>query len=186
MTGLIAALVAFLTLIGIDDYYIQRKNSILRNFPIIGWMRYGLEIVGDEFRQYWFMSDTEERPYDRNTRNFIYRSGKGINNNLGFGTSKDYRALGAIHLMSTNFPVSERLDRGNRLPPLVIGPKRRKPYVCPWPMGISDMSWGALSAGGGIADGGKIHGRDTSLPGWIQRQAQRRPRSAAARRSGAQ
>lgn len=145
MTGLIAALVAFLTMIGIDDYYIQRKHTILRNFPVIGWMRYGLEMVGDEFRQYWFMSDTEERPYDRNTRNFIYRSGKGINNNLGFGTSKDYRAVGAIHLMSTNFPVSERLDRGNRLPPLVIGPKRRKPYVCPWPMGISDMSWGALS-----------------------------------------
>ncbi len=145
VTGLIAALITFLSMVGIEDYFLQRKHSIRRNFPIIGWCRYGFELIGDELRQYWFMSDIEEKPYNRETRRFIYRSAKGINNNLGFGTSRDYRAVGEIHIMPTNFPVSERLHRGNRLPPLVIGKRRRKPYACPWPINIAHMSWGALS-----------------------------------------
>lgn len=145
VTGLVFALLAFLAQIGIDDYYLQRKHAVRRNFPIIGWCRYGFEMIGDELRQYWFMSDTEELPYNRETRRFIYRSAKGINNNLGFGTSRNYRAVGEIHILPKMFPTSERIERGNRLPPLVIGKKRRKPYVCPWPINISGMSWGALS-----------------------------------------
>jgi len=146
MTGLIFGLIGFLALVGIDDFYLQRKHSIRRNFPVIGWCRYGFELIGDELRQYWFMSDTEEKPYDRETRRFMYRAGKGVNYNLGFGTSRDYKAVGSIHLLNEMFPVSEKKDRGNRLPPLIIGAKRRKPYSCPWPINISGMSWGALSA----------------------------------------
>ncbi len=145
VTGLISALITFLAMVGIEDHWLQRKHSIRRNFPIIGWCRYGFELIGDELRQYWFMSDTEERPYNRDTRRFIYRSAKGINNNLGYGSSRDYRAVGEIHIMPTNFPVSERLHRGNRLPPLVIGKRRRIKYHCPWPINIAHMSWGALS-----------------------------------------
>lgn len=145
VAGLFAALIAFLGMVGIDDYYLQRKHSIRRNFPIIGWCRYGFEMIGDELRQYWFMSDTEELPYNRETRRFIYRSAKGINNNLGFGTSRKYSAVGEIHIMPTNFPVSERVNLGNRLPPLIIGKRRKKPYACPWPINIAHMSWGALS-----------------------------------------
>lgn len=146
MTGLIFGLIAFLALVGIDDYYLQRKHAIRRNFPVLGWCRYGFELIGDELRQYWFMSDTEERPYDRETRRFMYRAGKGVNYNLGFGSSRDQRAVGAVHLLNEMFPVSEKKDRGNRLPPLVIGKNRRKPYHCAWPINISGMSWGALSA----------------------------------------
>lgn len=146
VTGLIAAIITFLAMVGIDDYYLQRKHSIRRNFPILGWCRYGFELIGDELRQYWFMSDIEERPYNRDTRRFIYRSAKGMNNNLGFGSSRDYRAVGEIHILGTNFPVSERVDRGNRIPGLVIGKNRRHPYTAPWPIGIAHMSWGAHSA----------------------------------------
>ncbi len=117
MTGLIFGLIAFLALVGIDDFYLQRKHSIRRNFPVLGWCRYGFELIGDELRQYWFMSDTEERPYDRETRRFMYRAGKGVNYNLGFGSSRDQRAIGAVHLLNEMFPVSEKKDRGNRLPP---------------------------------------------------------------------
>lgn len=146
VTGLVLGLIAFLIVVGIDDYYLQRKHSVRRNFPVLGWCRYGFELIGDELRQYWFMADTEEKPYDRETRRFMYRAGKGVNYNLGFGTSRDYRAVGAIHLLNEMFPVSEKKDRGNRLPPLVIGKNRRTPYHCPWPINISGMSWGALSA----------------------------------------
>ncbi len=86
MAGLIFALMTFLTQVAVHDYFLQRKHTIRRNFPLIGWCRYGFELIGDELRQYWFMSDTEEAPYNRATRRYIYRSAKGINNNLGFGT----------------------------------------------------------------------------------------------------
>jgi glutamate synthase domain-containing protein 2 len=158
MTGLVAAALTFFAMVGIEDYFLQRKHSVRRNFPILGWCRYGFELIGDELRQYWFMSDIEEKPYNRETRRFIYRSAKGINNNLGFGSSRDYRAVGEIHIMPTNFPVSERLHRGNRLPPLVIGKRRRIPYHCPWPINIAHMSWGALSeeAVMALASGAKL------------------------------
>lgn len=144
--GIALALLSFLLQVGLNDYWLQSKHAIRRNFPLIGWCRYGFELIGDELRQYWFMSDTEERPYDRETRKYIYRSAKGINNNLGFGTVKRYRDPGEIHLLPAMYPNPETELRGNRLPPLIIGKNCRKPYACPWPINISGMSWGALSA----------------------------------------
>lgn len=145
MAGLIFALLTFLVQVAIHDYMLQRNHTIRRNFPLIGWCRYGFELIGDELRQYWFMSDTEEAPYNRVTRRYIYRSAKGINNNLGFGTQRRYRDVGEIHIKPSMFPIPDTERVGNRLQPLIIGPKRRQPYACPWPINISGMSWGALS-----------------------------------------
>ena len=92
------------------------------------------------------MSDTEEWPYNRETRQYVYRSAKGINNNLGFGSQRPYRQVGEIHLLPTMFPTPDDIELGNRLPPLVIGKRRKKPYTCAWPINISGMSWGSLSA----------------------------------------
>lgn len=144
--GLVGALLAFLSCVAVDDYFLQRKHTIRRNFPLIGWCRYGFELIGDELRQYWFMSDTEETPYNRITRRYIYRSAKGINNNVGFGTQRKYRDVGEIHMRHRMFPIPESNPLGNRLPPLIIGKKRKHPYHCPWPINISGMSFGALSA----------------------------------------
>jgi glutamate synthase domain-containing protein 2 len=145
MSGLIFALLTFLTQVAVHDAMIQRNHAIRRNFPLLGWFRYGFELIGDELRQYWFMSDIEEKPYNRVTRRYIYRSAKGLNNNLGFGTQRGYRDVGEIHMLPSMFPLSDMERVGNRLPPRVIGAKRRKPYVCPSPINISGMSWGALS-----------------------------------------
>lgn len=145
MTGLIAALLSFITVIGIEDYFLQTNHAILRNFPVIGWFRYGFELIGDELRQYWFMSDTEEWPYNRETRKFIYRAAKGKNHNLGFGSKRDYSKVGEIHMLPTLFPIPDSSEF-NRLPPLIIGKNRKHPYACPWPVNISGMSWGSLSA----------------------------------------
>lgn len=146
LTALIVALIAVLVQIGIYDYWFQHKHAIRRNFPLLGWCRYGFELIGDELRQYWFMSDTEERPYDRDTRRYIYRSSKGVNNNLGFGTSRTYREVGEVHLLHSMFPTFDMDGSVNRIPPLIIGKKRKNPYHCPWPINISGMSWGSLSA----------------------------------------
>lgn len=145
MTGLIIALLSFLTQVAVHDAMIQRNHAIRRNFPLLGWFRYGFELIGDELRQYWFMSDIEEKPYNRVTRRYIYRSAKGLNNNLGFGTQRGYRDVGEIHMLPSMFPLSDMERVGNRIPPRIIGAARRKPYVCPSPINISGMSWGALS-----------------------------------------
>ncbi|HEY9757256.1 MAG TPA: FMN-binding glutamate synthase family protein [Oculatellaceae cyanobacterium] len=154
--GLGTALVGFLVVVALIDYF-QTTHAIRRNFPLIGWVRYISEAVGDEFRQYWFMNNREELPYPRWKRRYIYRSAKGVNNNLGFGTEQPYRDIGQIHILPGMFPVPDR-EMANVLPPIVIGPNRRKPYHCPWPINISGMSWGALSeeAVRALSSGGKL------------------------------
>ncbi len=67
----------------------QRRHAILRNFPVLGHARYFLEEVGPELRQYIVTSNTEERPFNREQRRWIYASSKQENNYFAFGTSKD-------------------------------------------------------------------------------------------------
>src|SRR5215471_7625141 len=67
----------------------QRKHAIVRNFPIIGHFRYLFEAVGPELRQYIVTSNTEERPFTREQRRWIYASSKNENNYFGFGTDND-------------------------------------------------------------------------------------------------
>src|SRR5262250_2470001 len=67
----------------------QRRHAVLRNFPIIGHFRYLFEAVGPELRQYIVTSNTEERPFSRDQRTWIYSSSKNENNYFGFGTDND-------------------------------------------------------------------------------------------------
>ena len=67
----------------------QTRHAILRNFPVIGHLRYFLEHIGPEFRQYIVTNDNEERPFTRFQRRWIYASAKKTNNYFGFGTSLD-------------------------------------------------------------------------------------------------
>ena len=67
----------------------QRKHAILRNFPIIGHLRYLLESVGPELRQYIVTSNQEERPFSRDQRRWVYASSKLQNNYFGFGTDAE-------------------------------------------------------------------------------------------------
>jgi len=67
----------------------QRRHAILRNFPLLGHARYVLEEVGPELRQYIVTSNTEERPFNRDQRRWIYASSKRQNNYFAFGTSND-------------------------------------------------------------------------------------------------
>jgi glutamate synthase (ferredoxin) len=67
----------------------QRQHAILRNFPIIGHLRYWLEAVGPELRQYIVTDNNEERPFSRDQRRWIYASAKRENNNFGFGSDNE-------------------------------------------------------------------------------------------------
>ena len=58
-----AAATALAGVVGYD--LLQRRRAILRNFPIVGHLRYALEAFGPELRQYIVTSNNEERPFSR-------------------------------------------------------------------------------------------------------------------------
>ena len=55
---------------------VQKRHAILRNFPVIGHLRYLLESFGPELRQYIVSDNDEERPFNRNQRRWVYATAK--------------------------------------------------------------------------------------------------------------
>jgi len=86
--SLIGAFIVFLVAVALRDIF-QRKHTIKHNFPIVGNIRYWLETVGPELRQYWVASDQEELPSNRSERAWIYASAKGQNNTFGLVSGDD-------------------------------------------------------------------------------------------------
>jgi glutamate synthase domain-containing protein 2 len=85
---------------------IQRHHAILRNFPIVGHLRFALEAFGPELRQYIVTSNDEERPFSRDQRRWVYASAKRQVNTFGFGTDNDLESQdGLIVLRHTPFPA---------------------------------------------------------------------------------
>ena len=72
----------------------QKRHSILRNYPLLGRMRYFLENIGPEFRQYWFNSDNEGKPFSRDDYEHIVKTAKYKRNVVGFGSKRDYEEKG--------------------------------------------------------------------------------------------
>ena len=65
------------TLAGLTGWdLLQRRHTILRNFPIVGHLRFLLEAVGPELRQYIVTANDEERPFSRDQRRWVYASAK--------------------------------------------------------------------------------------------------------------
>lgn len=135
---------------------LQRKHAILHNFPIIGHMRYWLESVGPELRQYIVTSNNEERPFSRDERRWVYASAKKQNNYFGFGTDNDLETSpnyliirhAAFPLLEPH-PGSQDFDPEYRIPcAKVMGAprKRAKSYRPNSVVNISAMSFGSLSA----------------------------------------
>jgi hypothetical protein len=64
----------------------QTQHTILRNFPIVGYFRYFAETLGEYMRQYQYLPDWAERPFNRLERAWVYRSAKGVSNLTSFGS----------------------------------------------------------------------------------------------------
>src|SRR5690606_393114 len=54
----------------------QRKHSLLRNYPLLGYFRYWLESIRPEIRQYFFESDLDGKPFNRRQRSIVYQRSK--------------------------------------------------------------------------------------------------------------
>src|SRR5579885_1801094 len=103
----LGAVIALVLLVAFYDVFIQKSHTLLHNFPIIARFRYLMEELGPPLRQYIVAKDTDERPYDRTTRSWVYQSAKGLNNVIGFGSQVEHNAPGRMHILPSMFPTLE-------------------------------------------------------------------------------
>ncbi|MGH8662992.1 MAG: FMN-binding glutamate synthase family protein [Burkholderiales bacterium] len=122
----------------------QKKHSVLRNYPVVGRLRYFFERQGEYFRQYFFMGDREEMPFNRATRAWVYREAKDEGGVIGFGSTNDLREPGSIIFVNAPFPVLEA-ERSCSLPLTIGGGHCREPFRARSIVNISGMSFGAIS-----------------------------------------
>ena len=85
---------------GVDDL-VQRRHSILRNYPIVGHMRFILEAIRPELQQYFIERNYDGRPYDRDTRTAIYERAKGVKDEQAYGTERDVAEPGYEWLLQS-------------------------------------------------------------------------------------
>lgn len=138
-----AALLATLVYFYIRDIT-QKKHAILRNYPIVGHLRYFFENLGEYFRQYFFLNDREEMPFNRATRAWVYRLAKNEGGAIGFGSTYKLQEPGALIFVNAPFPVLE--EERQPTPPLLIGEGFcAKPFTAHSILNISGMSFGAIS-----------------------------------------
>jgi glutamate synthase domain-containing protein 2 len=89
------AVLLFAALVALGVYDVrQSKRSILRNYPIIGHLRFMLEFIRPEIRQYFIESDAEATPFSRSQRSLVYQRAKGDSDKRPFGTQLDVHAEG--------------------------------------------------------------------------------------------
>src|SRR4051812_35737981 len=145
----IGTLVAFVVIGGLAFLFVsditQKKHGVLRNYPVIGHLRYFFEQLGEYFRQYFFSGDRDEMPFNRATRGWVYRLAKNEGGTIGFGSTYDLHQAGALIFVNHPFPVleEERLPT----PSLLLGEGYcREPFEGRSIVNVSGMSFGAISA----------------------------------------
>lgn len=154
----LSAIIIPLIILGIYDL-VQKKNSVLRNFPIIGHMRYLLKDIGPELHQYFVEDNTDGKPFSANKRNYVESHATRNLENHPFGTElniykEDY------DWMEHSIYAAEKLKEPPRV--TVGGAACRQPYSASI-FNISAMSFGALSPNAikalniGAREGGFFH-----------------------------
>ena len=125
---------------------IQKNHAILRNFPVIGHLRFILERVGPELRQYIFTDNNEELPFSRDQRRWVYATAKQENPYFGFGTDNVVSEPGHVLIHHSAFPLLS--PDGDHVPAAkVLGAWRDRPgaFRPDSIVNISAMSFGSLS-----------------------------------------
>ena len=140
--GLLALLVfGGLTVVGVRDLR-QNFSAVRRNYPVIGNLRFMLEKIRPEMRQYFLESDTEAQPFSRSQRSLVYARAKGETDKRPFGTQVDQNATGHEWL---NHSMAPSLIASHDFRLTIGGPACTQPYEASV-FNISAMSFGALSA----------------------------------------
>jgi len=119
----------------------QKRHALLRNFPVIGYLRYFFESIRPEIRQYFFESDLDGKPFNRRQRSIVYQRAKNDKQTVAFGMQTDPNITGFEWVSHSVYPVSLgekdlRVWVGNHL--------CKQPYHSSI-YNIGAMSFGALS-----------------------------------------
>jgi glutamate synthase domain-containing protein 2 len=138
--GLLALVFTGLTGLGLRDTR-QTRHAVLRNYPVIGHIRFLLEFIRPEMRQYFIEGDNESAPFSRHQRSLVYQRAKGESDKRPFGTQMDVGAVGYEWINHSMAP-SRLATHDFRV---LIGAGRAQPYSASL-FNISAMSFGALSA----------------------------------------
>ena len=136
----VMAVSGFLALVGIRDV-IQTRHAIRRNYPILAHIRFFLEYIRPEIRQYFLEDDVTASPFSRNQRSIVYQRAKQQIDKRPFGTQLDVYEEGYEWINHSIAPVPVP-DSDFRV---IIGAGRKQPYAASV-FNISAMSFGSLSA----------------------------------------
>ncbi len=129
-----------LMVLGLHDVS-QRHHAVLRNYPIIGHIRFLLESIRPEIRQYMIESDSDELPFSRDQRSLVYQRAKGQEDKRPFGTSEKVYDAGYSWVTHS---VAPKVIKDTDFRVLIGGSECRQPYLASL-YNISAMSFGALS-----------------------------------------
>ena len=135
------ALAAGLMLLGLRDIS-QTGHSVLRNYPILGHLRFLFETIRPEIRQYFFEADTDGVPFSRDKRAIVYQRAKRALDKRPFGTQLDVYA-GAYEWVHHSMAPKPLAKEPFRI--MIGGADCTAPYSASI-LNISAMSYGALSA----------------------------------------
>jgi glutamate synthase domain-containing protein 2 len=119
----------------------QRRHAIIRNFPLLGHLRYLFESIRPEMRQYFFESDLDGKPFNRRQRSVVYQRAKNEKQTVAFGMQADPNAPGYEWISHSMFPV---LMKEKDLRVRIGNAQCTKPYSASI-YNIGAMSYGALS-----------------------------------------
>lgn len=144
-------------LVGVYDLF-QKKHSIVRNFPVLGHLRFIMEELRPKIYQYFVESDTDGTPFNRQYRSVVYQRAKKVDDTRPFGTELDVYSAGYEWLNHSIAAIDHhRLNNNPRVK--VGGPHCSQPYEASI-YNISAMSFGSLSENAVLAlnSGAKIAG----------------------------
>ncbi len=139
----------------------QTRHSVLRNYPVIGHLRFLAEFIRPEIRQYFIESDREAAPFSRQQRSLVYQRSKGAQDKRPFGTQLDVRA-GGYEWINHSLAPTTLPSHDFRVTIGASGSSCTQPYSASV-FNISAMSFGSLSANailalnGGAQRGGFAH-----------------------------
>lgn len=134
-------LFTFLSALGIFDLF-QTRISILRNYPIIGHLRFLLEYIRPEIRQYFIEGDNDQTPFSREQRTLVYSRAKAVPDSIPFGTTLDVMAPG-YQWINQSLAPTKLASHDFRI--MIGGKDCKQPYNASI-FNISAMSFGSLSA----------------------------------------
>ena len=82
----------------------QNQHAVLRAFPLLGRLRYMLEQIGPELRQYLFEGDLAGKPFSRADFLSVVFASKYLKTLISFGSKRDFEAPG-WYLRNALFPT---------------------------------------------------------------------------------